>query len=370
MRGPETISDAVPGGEAAAEAQHGAEVHIDEWVAPDVCDEHGLLRAGKVLEWMDVVGALAATRYGRLPAVTAAIDGGELTDTVRVGERVTMRARVVHTSRRAIGVAVTMTVHRGTAAPPRQVLAAYMTFVVVADDGRPAAVAAFAPQTPDEVALHREGELRRAFHRELTAGGRAALARPELLAAPPGRARNEAIILDVLREMAGRLAGKRWRSGGVRSPQMSYIHKIEPVRGGKLNFHGTLYGGTLMRWIEGTAAMSASAFLDAPARLRGIHGLAFLRPITANVFVHLVARVAHADADTVTALVTASAEDPLSRTTTLSVRGFLTYEPVTAGVAIPGVARSDGEEAELYCEVSLRLALRDRIANLHGVAGA
>ena len=68
----------------------------------------------------------------------------------------------------------------------------------------------------------------------------------------------------------------------------------EPVRGGKLNFHGTLYGGTLMRWIEGCAAMSACAFVDGPTRLRGVHGLAFLAPVVSNVFVHLSAKVAHA----------------------------------------------------------------------------
>ncbi len=118
-----------------AEPQPGGEVHVDEWVAPGVCDEHGLLRAGKVLEWMDVVGALAATRWARLPAVTVAVDGCELLDAVRVGERVTMRARVAHTSGRTIGVTVSMTVQRTRLETPRRVLAGYMTFVAIGETG-------------------------------------------------------------------------------------------------------------------------------------------------------------------------------------------------------------------------------------------
>lgn len=346
------------------EPQPGGEVHVDEWVAPDVCDEHGLLRAGKVLEWMDVVGALAATRWGRQPAVTVAVDGCELLELVRVGERVTMRARVAHTSGRTIGVAVSMTVQRSRLDAPRRVLAGYMTFVVVDDTGKPAPVPAFSPQTPEELALHREGALRREFHRELTIG-QAVLARPELLIDTPDGPRREAMILDVLREMGMKLAGKRWRTTGLRSPQLSYVHKIEPVRGGKLDFHGTLYGGTLMRWIEGCGAMSASAFVDGPMRLRGVHGLQFLAPVVSNVFVHLSAKVAHSSPDAVTVHVQAQAEDPLSRSITRNVRGFLTYEPVAGDVVIPGVARADAEEAELYCEVSLRLALRDKVAMVH-----
>jgi acyl-CoA hydrolase len=50
--------------------QRGSHVHLDEWVAPDAADDRGFLRAGKVLEWMDVVGVVAATRHCRKPVVT------------------------------------------------------------------------------------------------------------------------------------------------------------------------------------------------------------------------------------------------------------------------------------------------------------
>ena len=84
----------------------GSEVHLDEWVTPEIADEHGYIRAGKVLEWMDVVGVLAATRHCRSPVVTASIDGMELQKPIRVGERLAMTASVAFTSPRSIGVSV------------------------------------------------------------------------------------------------------------------------------------------------------------------------------------------------------------------------------------------------------------------------
>ena len=46
----------------------GSQVHLDEWVAPDIADERGFLRAGKILEWMDVVGVVAPPATAACPS--------------------------------------------------------------------------------------------------------------------------------------------------------------------------------------------------------------------------------------------------------------------------------------------------------------
>src|ERR1700727_2024568 len=84
------------------------EVHLDQWVDPAMADERGQLRAGRILEWMDVVGVLAATRHSHCPVVTASVDGMELRESVRVGERVTMTATVGFTSPKSLGICVSM----------------------------------------------------------------------------------------------------------------------------------------------------------------------------------------------------------------------------------------------------------------------
>jgi len=354
-----------PENDADGEAVHGDEVHIDEWAAPDVCDERGFLRAGKILEWMDVVGALAASRYARLPAVTVSVDGCDVRSPVLVGSRVTMRARVVYTSRRAIGVGVMMEASGASQRSRQIVLTGYMTFVAIGSDRRPARVPSFNPTTPETIALNREGHLRRQFHDEL--GNREVLADP-LALIPAGDDVPRDPLRALLRDLGSRLAGRRSAIASPRSPHASYVHRIEPVRGGKLNFHGTLYGGTLMRWLEGGAAMSATAFLDAPVRMDSVHGLQFLQPVQAGVFVHIHAVVAHTGDDDVTVRIVVRSEDPLTARSTDNLTGYLTYVPLERRVSIPPLARHDGVEAALFCEVALRKALQARIDALHGGA--
>src|SRR5580700_10995615 len=92
----------------ALETMATREVHLDQWVDPGMADERGQLRAGKILEWMDVVGVLAATRHSRCPVVTVSVDGMELRELVQVGERVTMTATVGFTSSKSLGICVSM----------------------------------------------------------------------------------------------------------------------------------------------------------------------------------------------------------------------------------------------------------------------
>jgi acyl-CoA hydrolase len=115
--------------------QRGSHVYLDEWVVPNVTDDRGFLRAGKLLEWMDVVGVVAATRHCRHPVVRESIDGMVLRAPIRVGGLVTISASVTHTSERGIGVSVSVTRADPWVARRRSVLKAYMSFVALEASG-------------------------------------------------------------------------------------------------------------------------------------------------------------------------------------------------------------------------------------------
>jgi acyl-CoA hydrolase len=341
----------------------GSDVLIDVCVSDDVVDDRGQLRAAAIFDWIDATSSLVASRYGRLPGVAITVDGCELREVVQLGDRIVMRGRVVYTSRHSLGVVVTMDATGRADGVTRDALTAYLTFVYLDADGAPAPVPPFSPQDEPQALLHREGDLRRQFHRELSRD-RSVLSRPELLlvgAAPDNR--RDAPVYYLLRELGSRMATRRRRTGaGVRSPESSRIHRIEPVRGRAVDADGTVHGSRILRWMETCAAMSAAAFVDAPVRLVGVHGVAFAQPVPPNVFVHLTAVAVHSDDDGVTAHVTVSAENPLTGDTLDAVRGFLTYAPIDPDVAVPAVARPGPTQAALFLEVSLRKALRDRIA--------
>jgi acyl-CoA hydrolase len=328
------------------------EAHLDEWVAPDIADERGYLRAGKIFEWMDVVGVLAASRHSRRLVATASVDGIELRHPIRVGERVTMRAAVSYTSAHSMGVSVSMT-HGAPTGSERRSLTGYMTFVALDAQGRPTAVPPFHPETPDEIARFREGHLRREFRAKLLAGQLPP-------ASPPATEQERTLFTRELLKLLPRTVRLPLSGGDVRKRRdVSYVHKIEPIRGGKLNFHGTLYGGTLMRWIETSANLSARAYLDGvPVRLVGLHGLTFIKPMRRHYFVHVRSAVAHTNGECLTVLVDVQAEQPIAGEREDTLRAFLTYAPIEGKVRVPPLECVGDDELTAFAEVEHRLALQ------------
>lgn len=332
-----------------------SDVHLDEWIAPERVDDNGLLRIGRILEWMDVAGELAATRYSRHGCVTASVNGFDLFRPIEVGEHVSMSARVVHTTARSLGVQIGMCARGGKLFAESEVLAAYMTFVPT---GEPCELRRFEPTTPRDRALHREAELRREFRKKLNSG--------ELSSDPDAGepALREGLSLRSLaRDFRRRITpfvADASRSGR-RSPESSYVHRVEPVMSGAVNMHGTLYGGTLMRWIEDAARLSARAFTDTAMIVKGVHGLDFLRPVHPHVFLHTHAMAVRADSSSVTIRVEVTSEQPRSGASEQSLCAFFTYRPLDRRITVPELDVSSDVERSLCAEASHHLALSRRL---------
>jgi acyl-CoA hydrolase len=331
------------------------EVHLDQWVDPAMADERGQLRAGRILEWMDVVGVLAATRHSHCPVVTASVDGMELRESVRVGERVTMTATVGFTSAKSLGICVSM-VAGFAGKSDRRCFDGYMTFVALAADGKPTPVPQLSPETPNEVARFREGQMRREFRRKLEAGE---LPAKSSLASIDAHDR-PLLIRELLKVLPVSFRLPWEPDVKPRRRHASYMHSIELARTGHLNFHGTLYGGTLMRWLENTASLSARAHLGGQAvRMSALHGLNFIRAVPANCFVHVRSEVVHATSDAMTVLVHVHSEDPMSGALSETVRAFMTYSPMDgASVRVPPLELTNDEDRALHEEVEHRLSLQ------------
>ena len=333
---------------------------MDDWVSPDIADEQGFLRAGKILEWMDVVGVLAASRHCRNDVVTVSVDGLDLSTPIGIGEHVTMKAAVAYTSPRSMGVSVLLE-HSGARRDrgARQI-SGYMTFVALSAEGAAIPVPPFSPATPAEQERFREGSLRREFRERLIRAEAAAF-----IDAMQQNVRENPFLLRELLKILPSSFRMPWELRDPRRPRprgCSYMHKIELVRTAKLNFHGTLYGGTLMGWMESTANLSARAYLEGqPVRFTGLHGLNFIRPVYANLFVHIRSMVAHVVDQSITVLVSVQAEDPVRGEFYDTVRGFLTYTPMKAIGAItrvPPLSCLGEEEEALFNEIESRLMLQ------------
>lgn len=144
-------------------------VEMTEMVLPPDTNQHGTIFGGRVLQWIDIAGAIAATRHARLKVVTASIDQMHFLVPVFLAEVVVLKSCVnfVHHSSMEVGVRVEREVpltgeriHAATA---------YLTFVAIDDDGRPIAAPPLLVETGEELRRFQAAELRRAqrlAHRE------------------------------------------------------------------------------------------------------------------------------------------------------------------------------------------------------------
>jgi acyl-CoA hydrolase len=338
--------------DVAVIATGGSQAHLDEWVAHETADENGLLQAGKLLEWMEVVGRLCATRHCRQPVVAVAVEGMELRQPLGIGERVALTAQVAYTSPHSIGVTVTM---------PGG-LESWMTFVPLDRRGRPMMVPPFMPTSSDERERFREGELRRDFRRQLESGHLDL--RPVEAEETLGEVSRSHWPLAVQQWMSRlpRYLRMPWERGRPLDRQRSYLHRIEPVSEVSLDGPGGLNAGTLMRWAEISAALSARAWAGGrPMRCAGVHGLCFLRPVQRHRFVHLRSVVVHSTPRVSTSLVSVQAEDPTSGEESDNLRAFFTYTPLSESARLPPVTCRTPEERGLFEEVEHRLALQRRL---------
>ena len=82
------------------------EVDMTQMVLPNDTNLLGNLLGGRLLHWIDIVGALAATRHARKPVATVSIESVEFRHPVARGSMVMLNARVIWTGRTSIKVRV------------------------------------------------------------------------------------------------------------------------------------------------------------------------------------------------------------------------------------------------------------------------
>ena len=117
---------------------------------------------GQIAAWVDVCAAVSAQRFCRGPVVTASMDQLHFLRPVRRGMVVVLQARINQAWRTSMEIGVRVDAEDPATGQRQHCCSAYLTFVKLDPDGRPAAVPALDPG-PDPIALRRqhEAELRR-----------------------------------------------------------------------------------------------------------------------------------------------------------------------------------------------------------------
>jgi acyl-CoA hydrolase len=118
-----------------------------EIVLPADSNAIGNLFGGRLMQYIDLVGAMAASRHARAFTVTASMDHLDFVAPVRVGELLILKASVNRAYRTSMEVGVRVMVEDVREQRLRHVSSAYLTFVAVDREGNRLVVPQVAPET-------------------------------------------------------------------------------------------------------------------------------------------------------------------------------------------------------------------------------
>jgi acyl-CoA hydrolase len=143
---------------------------MSQLVLPNDTNTLGNLMGGQLMHWMDIAAAMACMRHCNCPVVTASADNITFQNPVKLGNLVTVEAKVTrafHTS-----MEVYLKVHGEDIPTQFRYMSneAYMTFVALDPNGKPRKIPELIPETEEEIKRY-EGALRRRQMR-LILGGR------------------------------------------------------------------------------------------------------------------------------------------------------------------------------------------------------
>ena len=128
-----------------------SKVEMTEIVFPNDTNPLGNVMGGRIMHWIDIAAAVAATRHARTPVVTASVDQIDFHNPVPVGAIVVLRASVNFAGRTSMECGVKVIEEdRGTGAR-HHVASAYLTFVSLDPTTRqPRPVPPVLPETEKE----------------------------------------------------------------------------------------------------------------------------------------------------------------------------------------------------------------------------
>jgi acyl-CoA hydrolase len=144
-------------------------VNMTELVLPNDTNTLNNLMGGRLMHWMDIVSAIAAQKHSNRIVVTASVDNISFRHPIRLGNVVTLKAKVTRAFSSSMEVRIDVVAEDIPSSTLMESNSAYFTFVAVDQLGKPIDVPEVEPETEEEQAMF-DGALRRRQLRLILAG--------------------------------------------------------------------------------------------------------------------------------------------------------------------------------------------------------
>ncbi len=139
-----------------------SQVEMVELVLPNDTNMLGNLLGGRLMHWMDIAAALAASRHCNNVAVTASVDNLNFHMAIKLGNIVRLKASVNRAFRTSMEVGVRVEVESIKSGELYLSNSAYLTFVNLDPvSGRPIPVPEIIPETEEEISRFEQALKRR-----------------------------------------------------------------------------------------------------------------------------------------------------------------------------------------------------------------
>ena len=123
---------------------------MTEMVLPNDTNALHNLRGGKILHWMDIATAIAAGKHANATVVTVSVDQVSFVNPIKLGDVVTIEARVTRTFKTSIETHVTVYAENLPTQTKYKCNEAFYTFVALDSNGRPRQVPGVIPESEQE----------------------------------------------------------------------------------------------------------------------------------------------------------------------------------------------------------------------------
>jgi acyl-CoA hydrolase len=133
---------------------------MTELVLPNHTNQLGNLLGGKLMQWIDICAALAAAKHNNRICVTASVDKIDFHHPIKLGDAVTLVASVNRVFTTSMEMGVKVYADSFKAGTRIHTNSAYLTFVLVNEDGKPEKAIQVSPETDEEIRRY-DGALQR-----------------------------------------------------------------------------------------------------------------------------------------------------------------------------------------------------------------
>lgn len=121
-----------------------------EVVCPNDTNPVGILLGGQLVQWMDIAAAVCAQTHTGKVAVTASIDSVSFKSPARVGDVVTIEAKITRAFSTSMEISVRAFTSNVQVIKKQLISQSYFTFVAIDENGKPSAVIPVKPVTSAE----------------------------------------------------------------------------------------------------------------------------------------------------------------------------------------------------------------------------